>query len=111
VVTFDKLLKVFWATHDPTSLNAQGPDVGTQYRSVILFHDDAQREAAVKSYKELVASRKYRRKIVTDLVPLVAFFPAEPYHQDYFRKHPESDYCQMMIPSKIQKLHKLKLDK
>jgi peptide-methionine (S)-S-oxide reductase len=109
VVSYEKLLKVFWASHDPTSLNAQGPDFGTQYRSIILYHDEEQKQAAIKSYKELTAAHVYRRKIVTELAPLTVFFPAEPYHQDYFRNHPESDYCQMMIPPKLHKLQKMDL--
>jgi peptide-methionine (S)-S-oxide reductase len=108
VVTYEKLLKVFWSAHDPTTLNSQGDDFGPQYRSIILYHNDAQKQAALKSYKELTARRAYRHPIVTELVPFTAFFPAEPYHQDYYRNHRYSEYSQIYI---IPKLKKLKLNK
>jgi peptide-methionine (S)-S-oxide reductase len=107
LVSYDKLLHIFWLTHDPTTLNAQGPDYGTQYRSVIFYHNEEQKLAAQKSYKELVAAKTYRRKIVTKLVPLTVFFPADEYHQDYFRKHPEAGYCQAYIPPKLLKLDEI----
>jgi peptide-methionine (S)-S-oxide reductase len=106
VVTYEKLLAVFWKAHDPTTLNSQGDDFGTQYRSLILYHNDDQKRAALKSYQELKARRAFRNPIVTDLVPFTAFFPAEPYHQDYYRNHRFSDYSQIYI---IPKLKKLKL--
>src|SRR5215831_2324470 len=84
VITYEQLLKVFWSCHDPTQLNRQGPDVGTQYRSVILFHNEAQRRAALKSYRDLVAARAFSGPIVTQLVPMKAFFRAEDYHQNYY---------------------------
>ena len=104
-VSYEKLLNVFWKCHDPTTLNAQGPDFGTQYRSIILFHNETQRQAAIKSHKELVASRHYRSPIVTELQPLTIFYPAEDYHQDYYRTHKEADYCQMVIAPKLRKLN------
>jgi peptide-methionine (S)-S-oxide reductase len=103
-ITYEQLLDVFWKAHDPTTLNAQGPDFGTQYRSIILFHNESQRQAALKSHKALVASRHYRSPIVTELVPLTIFYPAEDYHQDYYRNHKEADYCQMVIAPKLRKL-------
>jgi peptide-methionine (S)-S-oxide reductase len=103
-ISYDKLLDVFWKCHDPTTPNAQGPDFGPQYRSIILFHNESQRQAAVKSYKALVASRHYRSPIVTELEPLTIFYPAEDYHQDYYRNHKEADYCQMIIAPKLRKL-------
>jgi peptide-methionine (S)-S-oxide reductase len=106
IIPYEKLLKFFWTAHDPTTPNAQGDDFGTQYRSIILFHNAEQQKAAIKVYQELKASKKYRSPIVTDLVPFVAFFPAEPYHQDYFRNHPYNDYSINYI---IPKLRKLKL--
>jgi peptide-methionine (S)-S-oxide reductase len=102
VVTYDQLLKVFWESHDPTTLNSQGPDVGTQYRSIILFHNEAQRQAARKSWQALTAARVYPAPIVTELVPLKRFYPAERYHQDYYREHPNEQYCQMMIAPKLR---------
>ena len=84
VISYEQLLKVFWSCHDPTQLNRQGPDVGTQYRSVILYHNQAQRRAALKSYRELTAARAFAGPIVTQLVPMKAFFRAEDYHQNYY---------------------------
>jgi peptide-methionine (S)-S-oxide reductase len=104
VVSFDTLLDYFWECHDPTTLNRQGPDVGTQYRSIILYHDLTQKEAAEKSYEQLTKARKFRSPIVTQLVPLITFYLAEPYHQDYFRKHPRDPYCRVQIPPKLKKL-------
>ena len=88
VITYEKLLKVFWSSHDPTTPNQQGPDIGTQYRSIILYHNEAQRKAALESYQELVEKRAYRHPIVTQLVPLRAFYRAEDYHQDYYGGKP-----------------------
>jgi peptide-methionine (S)-S-oxide reductase len=105
VVSYEKLLDFFWISHDPTTPNAQGPDYGTQYRSIILYHDEDQREAAIKSYKQLKARRGRRSSpIVTQLVPLEAFYPAEPYHQDYYNNHPDEQYSQIYIEPKIKKL-------
>jgi peptide-methionine (S)-S-oxide reductase len=84
VISYEDLLKVFWSHHDPTTPNRQGPDVGPQYRSIILYHDEAQQKAALKSYHDLVARRAFRRPIVTQLVPLTRFYRAEDYHQDYY---------------------------
>jgi peptide-methionine (S)-S-oxide reductase len=108
-VSYEKLLKVFFATHDPTTLNAQGPDFGTQYRSVIFYHDEAQKETAQKLYKAITAARVFDDPIVTDLVPFSAFYPADKYHQDYYRRNRTAPYCQMYIVPKLQKLSKLKL--
>jgi peptide-methionine (S)-S-oxide reductase len=87
VVTYDQLLDTFWSIHDPTTPNRQGPDVGTQYRSVIFYHGDTQHAAAVASRDKLAKSGKYRRPIVTEIVPASVFWPAEEYHQKYFQKH------------------------
>jgi len=102
VVSYDQLLKVFWESHDPTTLNSQGPDVGTQYRSIILYHNEAQRQAARKSWQALTAARVYPSPIVTELVPLKWFYPAERYHQDYYREHPNEQYCRMLIAPKLR---------
>jgi peptide methionine sulfoxide reductase msrA/msrB len=93
VVPFDRLLDSFWEMHDPTTLNRQGPDVGSQYRSSIFYHSEAQRKAAQGSKARLDESHKFRRPIVTEIVPASTFYRAEEYHQDYFDKHPESPAC------------------
>jgi peptide-methionine (S)-S-oxide reductase len=112
VVSYDKLLHVFFSSHDPTTLNSQGPDFGTQYRSIILYHSDEQKEAAQKVYKELMAHRARRSPIVTELVPFSEFYPAETYHQDYYRNHPDADYSQTYIAPKVRKLmQKLRSEK
>ncbi|MDE2507096.1 MAG: peptide-methionine (S)-S-oxide reductase MsrA [Planctomycetota bacterium] len=103
VVSYEKLLKAFFTVHNPTTLNSQGDDFGTNYRSVIFYHDEAQKEAALKMYKELTAKKVFRAPIVTELAPFFAFYPAEPYHQDYFRNHPYSDYSQFYIIPKLKK--------
>lgn len=104
VVTYEELLKVFWVCHDPTSLNAQGPDVGTQYRSIILVADETQRAEAMKSMADVDASGLLGSPIVTEIVPLRAFYPAEKYHQDYYRKHKSAPYCRANITPKLQAL-------
>jgi peptide-methionine (S)-S-oxide reductase len=85
-VTYDDLLTVFWENHDPTTINRQGPDVGTQYRSAIFFHDDAQREAASASKERLEQEKRFRRPIVTEITPASEFYEAEDYHQQYLEK-------------------------
>jgi peptide-methionine (S)-S-oxide reductase len=101
-ISYEKLLDVFWDAHDPTTMNRQGPDAGTQYRSIILCHNEAQKLAAEKS-KQLAAWR-FTSPIVTEIVPLKKFYRAEDYHQDYFRKNPNAPYCQMVIRPKLEKL-------
>jgi peptide-methionine (S)-S-oxide reductase len=86
-VSYDRLLETFWQIHDPTTLNRQGPDVGTQYRSVVFHHDDAQRTAAERMKETLQASGRFRRPIVTQITPAGTFWRAEEYHQKYFQKH------------------------
>jgi peptide-methionine (S)-S-oxide reductase len=106
VITFDQLLEVFWATHDPTTLNKQFPDTGTQYRSIILHHDDAQKAAAEKSKQ--AAAKQFSDPIVTEIVKLEKFYPAEEDHQDYYRRNPNKPYCAIYITPKLQKLQKAK---
>jgi peptide-methionine (S)-S-oxide reductase len=106
-VSFEDLLHIFFKTHDPTTPNAQGPDFGTQYRSIILYHSDNQRKAALKVDQEMKAKRTFRSPVVTELVPFVAFYPAEMYHQDYFRNHPYEDYSQAFIVPKVRKLRSI----
>jgi len=103
-ISYENLLKVFWIAHNPTTLNRQGPDTGTQYRSIILYHDDAQKQAARKSYEEMTAAGKFRNPIVTELVPLQAFYPAEAHHQDYYRRNRKDRYCQAEIVPKLRRL-------
>jgi peptide-methionine (S)-S-oxide reductase len=104
VVDYEKIVQIFFASHDPTTLNAQGPDFGTQYRSIILHHSDAQRETAQKVYRDLTRRKAFRSPIVTELQPFQAFYAAEPYHQDYFRNHPNEPYSQTWIVPKLRKL-------
>jgi peptide-methionine (S)-S-oxide reductase len=86
ILSYEKLLETFWENHDPTQLNRQGPDRGTQYRSAIFFHDPAQEQAARASKLQLETAKRYSRPIVTEIVPAVTFFPAEDYHQQYLEK-------------------------
>ena len=104
VVSYGHLLDVFWNAHDPTTPDRQGADQGTQYRSIILFADEAQKAAAEKS-KTAVQAR-YSDPIVTEIVPLKEFFPAEEYHQHYFAKNPIAGYCRFVIKPKVSKLQK-----
>jgi len=105
VISYQKLLEVFWATHDPTTLNRQGNDIGTQYRSAIFYTTEQQKAVAEKS-RELTGEREIAgRKIVTEIKPLENFYPAEEYHQNYFDKNAAANpYCSLVIAPKIQKL-------
>ena len=102
LISFEDLLDIFWQAHDPTTLNRQGNDVGTQYRSILLYHDEAQRDAALKSRD--TARVQFGDGIVTEIAPLQTFFPAEDYHQDYYRKNPSQPYCAFVIRPKLEKL-------
>jgi peptide-methionine (S)-S-oxide reductase len=104
VVTFDKILSTFWEAHDPTTLNRQGADHGTQYRSIILYNSEAQKLAAEKSKSE--AQKHFSKPIVTEIVPLKAFYKAEDYHHDYYRSNPEQPYCRFVIQPKVEKFEK-----
>ncbi len=106
VVSYRDLLEVFFTIHNPTTLNRQGADVGTQYRSAILYHDDAQRETAEAVIGELEAEGVYDDPIVTEVEPLEAFYPAEEKHQNYYRSNPGLPYCQAVINPKLAKLRK-----
>ncbi len=105
-IGFKDLLTVFFATHDPTTLNRQGNDVGTQYRSAVLYADEAQRKEAEAFINELNAAKTFSKPVVTTLEPLGQFYEAEDYHRKYFAKNPYQPYCQVMIPPKLKKLHK-----
>ena len=106
VTSYSDILDVFFATHDPTTLNRQGNDVGTQYRSAIFYHTPEQKQAAEAKIAELTAERLFPRPIVTEVVPLERFFKAEDYHQGYFRTNPAQPYCQYVISPKMAKFRK-----
>ena len=111
VVSFDDLLHVFFTIHDPTTLNRQGVDVGTQYRSAIFYHTADQKAAAERVIAELQSEHVWDDPIVTELKPLEAFYPAEEYHRDYYRRNPTQGYCSAVIAPKVAKVRKLFLDK
>jgi len=104
IISYDSLLEVFWATHDPTTLNRQGADVGPQYRSAIFYHSDEQRRTAEASKSTWETSGKFKGKIVTSIEPFKTFYAAEGYHQDYYAANPHDSYCSVMIEPKIRKL-------
>ncbi len=106
VISFDDLLKVFWQTHDPTTPNRQGHDVGTQYRSAIFYHNDDQRRIAEAYKEQLDASATFAAPIVTEITPFKDFYPAEQYHQNYFRSNPAQSYCAGVIRPKVEKFTK-----
>ncbi|MBI2600191.1 peptide-methionine (S)-S-oxide reductase MsrA [Candidatus Daviesbacteria bacterium] len=105
IISFDKLLDIFWVVHDPTTLNKQGPDVGTQYRSVIFYHDENQKRKAEESKRKLQKSGILNEKVVTEIKPFTGFFTAEEYHQNYYEINKNSNpYCLLVIDPKIEKL-------
>ncbi len=106
VISFEELLDVFWHTHDPTSLNRQGNDIGTQYRSSIFYHDEKQKEIAEKSKKDIQSKGVYKNPIVTEIVPFNKFYVAEDYHKNYYEQHQDAPYCRFVIDPKIHKLLK-----
>lgn len=103
VISFETLLEVFWKTHDPTTLNRQGNDVGTQYRSVIYYHDAEQKELAQQYKEKLNASGAFSNPIVTEISPMDTFYAAEDYHQNYFKNNPGQGYCSFVIRPKVDK--------
>ena len=106
-VSFEKLLEVFFATHDPTTLNRQGADVGTQYRSGVFYHDDEQKRVAEAVIAKLDAAKVFPAKIVTEVTKASTFYPAEGYHQDYFAKNPADRYCNAVAAPKVEKVRKV----
>ncbi|MGA9115569.1 MAG: peptide-methionine (S)-S-oxide reductase MsrA [Bacteroidota bacterium] len=104
VISYEELLEVFWSSHDPTTLNRQGADTGTQYRSVIFFHDAAQKRLAGEYKKKLDRSGTFENPIVTEISPLAEFFPAEEYHQDYYERNPTQGYCRFVVRPKVEKM-------
>ena len=110
-VSFKEILQVFFTIHDPTTLNRQGYDEGTQYRSAIFYHTPEQRQIAEQTIAELTAEKIWDDPIVTEIVPLSEFYPAEDYHQDYFENNPNQPYCRAVVEPKVAKFRKYFLDK
>jgi peptide-methionine (S)-S-oxide reductase len=106
IISYSKLLSVFFTIHDPTTLNRQGNDVGTQYRSAIFFQNEEQRKVAQIVLEDLTREQIWSDPIVTEIVPVSVFYTAEPYHQHYFANHPEQGYCQFVIAPKVEKFRK-----
>ena len=106
LISYEKLLNLFWKSHDPTTLNRQGVDIGTQYRSAIFYHSEKQKETADKSKENVDKSDLYTDPIVTEISPLTKFYIAENYHQDYYRMNQNAPYCQLLIKPKLDKLYK-----
>jgi peptide-methionine (S)-S-oxide reductase len=104
VISYEKVLETFWDAHDPTTLNRQGADTGTQYRSIILYSNEAQKAAAEKS--KAAAQKHFAHPIVTAIAPLKKFYKAEGYHQDYYRENSNAPYCQIVIRPKVEKFEK-----
>lgn len=104
IISFEKLLEVFFVLHDPTTLNQQGADMGTQYRSAIFYNSEEQKNVAQKLIKNLTKSGKYKKSIVTELAKFTEFYEAEEYHQNYFNNNRSAPYCQVVIDPKIRKL-------
>jgi peptide-methionine (S)-S-oxide reductase len=111
VISFKEILEIFFTMHDPTTLNRQGSDVGTQYRSVIFYHNDQQKAITEQVIKEIIEAKIWDAPIVTQIEPFKAFYKAEDYHKDYFKQHSKQPYCRLIISPKINKLQKLYLNK
>lgn len=106
IVTYDDLLQIFWKTHDPTTLNRQGNDIGTQYRSIIFYHNEEQKQKAIASRDLLEFEHIYENPIVTEIIPFKEFFPAEEIHRNYYNDHTTQPYCQVVVKQKVNKLEK-----
>jgi peptide-methionine (S)-S-oxide reductase len=111
VISYREVLAVFFSMHDPTTLNRQGDDVGTQYRSVIFYHDDKQKAIAEQLIKELNSAKIWNAPIVTEVTPFISFYPAEDYHQNYFQQNAAQPYCQVVIAPKLAKFRQHYSDK
>lgn len=111
VISYDEILYIFWRIHDPTTLNRQGNDVGPQYRSIILYHDETQKAAAERTRAEAEAAAVWPDPIVTEIVPFEIFYEAEGYHQDYFTNNPYQPYCVYVVDPKVRKFRKSFQDK
>ncbi len=110
-ISYDEMLAAFWKTHDPTQLNRQGNDVGTQYRSVIFYHNEEQKRLAEKYKKEINESNAYGKPIVTEISPFTVFYKAEDYHQDYYNANGDQPYCHYVIQPKVEEFRKIFKDK
>lgn len=110
-ITYDELLEIFWKTHDPTTLNKQGADTGTQYRSAIFYHNEEQKQKAEYYKNELNKAGLWKDPIVTEIVPFKNFYKAEDYHQDYYENNPNQGYCAYVITPKVEKFEKIFKDK
>jgi peptide-methionine (S)-S-oxide reductase len=111
IITYDELLEAFFSSHDPTQLNRQGNDVGSQYRSAIFYHNKAQSEKALYYIRRLTEQKIYPRPIVTEVVPFVVFYRAENYHQEYYKNHPNQAYCRYVIQPELEKFKHIFKDK
>ena len=111
VISFTEILEVFWQTHDPTTLNRQGNDVGTQYRSAIFYHHESQKQIAESIKEQLNAQQIWPNPIITEIVPLGIYYPAEDYHQNYFNDNGNQPYCQFVVKPKVDKFKKVFADK
>ncbi len=111
IITFEEILKIFFTIHDPTTLNRQGADVGTQYRSVIFYHDETQKETAERVIQEISREEIWHDPIVTQVLPFDVYYVAEDYHQDYFKNNPNQGYCRVVIAPKVAKFRKTYLEK
>ncbi len=107
VISFGELLTVFWSIHNPTTLNRQGADIGTQYRSAVFYHSEKQKEIAEQQIELVNAEKLYDDPIVTEVTPFEKFYQAEDYHQEYFENNPENSYCRMVVGPKVEKFQKL----
>lgn len=106
VISYEELLQVFWVTHDPTSLNRQGNDIGTQYRSEIFYHNEKQKQIAETSLRQLTESGIYDKPVVTEINQFSEFYPAEAEHDNYYNRHPAQPYCYFVVKPKVEKLKK-----
>ena len=107
LINFEQLLEVFWFVHDPTQLNRQGNDIGSQYRSVIFFHDDEQKQLALSIKDKLSIEKVWENQIVTEISPITNFYRAESYHHNYFELNPQNPYCQAVVRPKVEKFRKV----
>jgi len=107
IISFEALLEVFWSSHNPTTLNRQGADVGTQYRSAIFYHNAKQKMSAELYKKKLIDEKVFEDPVVTEIVPVTVFYPAEKYHQNYFNQNGDKPYCSMVIRPKVDKIEKI----
>jgi peptide-methionine (S)-S-oxide reductase len=111
IISFEEMLTIFFTVHDPTTLNRQGPDIGTQYRSAVFYHNEEQKAIAQRLIRDLNASNARGAPIVTEVKPFQNFYPAEEYHQDYYERNPERPYCSVVIAPKLDKFRKQYLKK